>query len=292
MSGRGCRFSLMFLLLFSTLPSHAAAQRPADAGETWELYDEEGGCIGGSRCGDQGDSIRIPLEDSPVFGVRFNAHDDVGDTREGKLRVRIDGGALGQDIDVSEVAKPYELEVAPRRGRFLVIETRGDDEVVVEDIEVRYGALRQPRERREWRAYPEGAGCIGGGRCRDQGVLIRIPLEDARVYGVRFLAHDQVGERTRGRLRVRIDQRTLAKDIDVLRRGEVYNLLVEGLRGRYLVFEALGGEEVVVEDIEIQYAGLRDPFEKRRKNPRPAGPHHPASSPDPSLPPTPGEEER
>ncbi|HEV2843430.1 MAG TPA: hypothetical protein VG477_01175, partial [Thermoanaerobaculia bacterium] len=89
---------------------------------------------------------------------------------------------------------------------------------------------------------------------------------------------DQVGERTRGRLRVRIDQRTLAKDIDVLRRGEVYNLTLEGLRGRYLIFEALGGEEVVVEDIEVQYAGLGEPWEKRKR---------PSPRPSPSLPPAP-----
>lgn len=267
MSWRSCRLSLLFLLLSSAILAHAAAQQAADesAVGSWELYDEEGGCIGGSRCGDQGDSIRIPLEDSPIFGIRFNAHDDVGETREGRLRVRIDGAAVAKDFDIGESASPYELPIPPRRGRFLVIETRSDDEVVVEDIEIRYGALRQPRERREWRVYPEWTGCIGGGRCREQGVMLRVPLEDARVYGVRFLAHDQVGERTRGRLRVRIDQRTLAGDIDILRRGEVYNLLVEGLRGRYLIFEALGGEEVVVEDIEVQYAGLRDPFEKRRK---------------------------
>jgi hypothetical protein len=250
-----CVFSLMVLLSSAAL---------AQLSGSWELYEEEGGCIGGSRCGDQGDSIRIPLEDSPVSGIRFNAHDDVGETREGKLRVRIDGVQLGGDLDIAETSSPYEIPVPQRRGRFLIIETRSDDEVVVEDIEVLYGPLRQPRERREWRVYSEWTGCIGGGRCREQGTMLRVPLEDARVYGVRFLAHDQVGERTRGRLRVRIDQRTLAKDIDVLRRGEVYNLMVEGLRGRYLIFEALGGEEVVVEDIEVQYAGLGAPWEKKR----------------------------
>jgi hypothetical protein len=257
---RSC-FLCWMLLSCSTV----LAQQPG----SWELYDEEGGCIGGSRCGDQGDSIRIPLENSPVSGVRFNAHDDVGETRDGRLRVRIDGGALGADFDVAGTASPYEIPVQQRRGRFLIIETRSDDEVVVEDIEVRYAALSQPRERREWRVYPEWTGCIGGGRCREQGVLLRVPLEEARVYGVRFLAHDQVGERARGRLRVRIDQRTLAKDIDVLRRGEVYNLQLEGLRGRYLIFEALGGEEVVVEDIEIQYAGLGEPWEKKRRGKTP-----------------------
>ncbi|MFL6237546.1 MAG: hypothetical protein ACJ76N_30780, partial [Thermoanaerobaculia bacterium] len=96
--------------------------------------------------------------------------------------------------------------------------------------------------------------------CGDQGDAIRIPLEDASIWGVRFLAHDNVGPRTRGHLRVRIDRRTLARDIDVLRAGEVYTLQVEGVRGHALIFEAIANDEVVVQDIEVRYAGLRDPL--------------------------------
>lgn len=253
-------------LLWGALAAYGAAPPAHQEGPgPWESYEEEGGCIGGSRCGDQGDAIRIPLEDSPVFGIRFKVHDDVGETRDGRLLVRIDETPVGEEFDVGEAESSVELEVRHRRGRFLIIETRSDDEVVVEDIEIRYAPLPHPRERREWRAYPEWTGCIGGVRCRAQGNFIRVPLEDATVYAVRFLAHDQVGERTRGRLRVRIDQRALTEEMDVLRRGEVYNFLVNGLRGRYLIFEALGGEEVVVEDIEVQYAGLRDPWEKGKR---------------------------
>jgi hypothetical protein len=259
-------------LALTVLAMGAAAQPPpegAPAGESpaerWELYEEEGGCIGGSRCGDQGDAIRIPLENAPIYGIRFHAHDDVGETSDGHLRVRIDTVAVAPDIDVAKEGQVHELPVEGRQGRFLVIETRTDDEVVVEDIEIRYRGLKSPREQREWRAYPEEAGCIGGGRCRDQGSLIRIRLEDAPVFGVRFLAHDDVGERTRGHLRVWIDKRSLAKDIDVSRGGQVYNLQVEGIRGRYLVFESLTPEEVVVEEIQVQYSGLRDPWEKKRR---------------------------
>ncbi|HEX9945195.1 MAG TPA: hypothetical protein VGG03_24555 [Thermoanaerobaculia bacterium] len=259
-------FSLTPLVLCLTAWALSGATQPADpAAAGWEPYAEEGGCIGGSRCGDQGDAIRIPLEDAPVQGVRFRAHDDVGETSDGRLRVRIDAAAVASDLDVAKGGDLYELPVNGLRGRFLIIETRTDDEVVVEDIEVRYNGLRRPRQRREWRAYPEEAGCIGGERCRDQGRAIRIPLEDARVYGVRFHAHDNVGPRTRGHLRVRIDSRSIAQDIDVPRAGESYNLLLSGLRGRFLVFEALTSEEVVVEDIEVQYAGLRDPWERRRR---------------------------
>jgi len=230
----------------------------------WESYEEEGGCIGGSRCGDQGNAIRIALENAPVLGVRFHAHDQVGESAGGHLRVRLDESALAPDIDVADAGEDYELPVKGLRGHFLILETRTDDEVVVEDLQIEYGGVRQPRERREWRAYPEESGCIGGERCREQGRTIRIALEAAPVYGIRFHAHDNVGPHTRGRLRVRLDGRSLARDIDVPRVGEVYNLAVGGLRGHTLVFEALTNDEVVIEDIEVQYAGLRAPWEKAR----------------------------
>lgn len=247
-------------LLLAALAARGATGPAAGPAGVWERYDEEGGCIGGSRCGDQGDVIRIPLEDAPVLGVRFHAGDDVGDTRAGHLRVRLDKATLVPDIDVADAGELYELPVDGRRGRFLVIETRAGDEVVVEDIEIRYAGLKAPRERREWKPYPESSGCIGGERCSDQGRAIHVPLEDAPVWGVRFLAHDNVGPRTRGHLRVRVDRRTLARDIDVLRAGEVYTLQVEGVRGHALIFEAIANDEVVVQDIEVQYAGLRDPL--------------------------------
>ena len=252
------------------LATGAAPQRPSEGApleERWEPYEEEGGCIGGSRCGDQGDSIRIPLENAPVYGIRFNAHDDVGDTRDGRLRILIDATPVAPDLDVADEGRLYELPVTGRRGRFLVIETRADDEVVIEDIEIRYRGLKAPREPREWRAYPEGSGCIGGERCSGQGDTIRLKLEDAPVYAIRFHAHDNVGPHTRGHLRVRIDRRSLAHDIDVPRAGQIYNLMVEGVRGRYLVFESLTAEEVVVEDVEVEYGGLKAPWE--RKSPRP-----------------------
>jgi hypothetical protein len=261
--GGGPSLGLWLALLMGM---HApAASAPAAVG--WESYEEEGGCIGGSRCGDQGDAIRIALENAPVIGVRFHAHDQVGESAAGQLRVRLDQTALAPDIDVADAGEVYELPVKGLRGRFLILETRTDDEVVVEDLQIEYSGVRRPRERREWRAYPEESGCIGGERCREQGRTIRIALEAALVYGIRFHAHDNVGPHTRGRLRVRMDGRSLARDIDIPRAGQVYDLAVGGLRGRTLIFEALTNDEVVIEDIEVQYAGLRPPWEK----PRPRG---------------------
>jgi hypothetical protein len=253
---------------FAAVAATAAAPAPP-ASAVWESYAEEGGCIGGSRCGDQGDSLRIPLEDAPVWGIRFHANDNVGETHDGHLRVRIDGATIASDIDVADAGELYDLPVEGRRGRFLVFEARTDDEVVVEDIEIRYAGLRAPRERREWKAYPESSGCIGGERCQAQGRSIRIPLEGAAVWSVRFQAGDDIGPRTRGHLRVRIDHHTLARDLDIPKVGEAYALQVAGLRGHYLIFEAIANDEVLVEGIEVQYSGLRDPLAdpkaKRRK---------------------------
>jgi hypothetical protein len=235
------------------------------AASVWESYSEEGGCIGGSRCGDQGDSLRIPLEDAPVWGVRFHARDDVGETHDGHLRVRIDTAAVASDLDISDAGELYELPVEGRRGRFLVIETRTDDEVVVEDIEVRYAGLRAPHERREWKAYPESSNCISGERCQAQGKSIRVPLEGAPIWGIRFQASDNIGPRTRGHLRIRIDRHTLTRDLDIPKLGDVYVLPVAGLRGHFLIFEEIANDEVLVEGIEVQYSGLRDPLEKKRK---------------------------
>jgi hypothetical protein len=244
-------------------PPAAPAVLPAEA--AWESYDEEGGCIGGSRCGDQGDDLRIPLEDAAVWGVRFHAGDDVGETRAGRLRVRIDNTPIAPEIDVTDAGELYELPVQGRRGRFLIIETRADEEVVVEDIAIRYAGLKAPRAHRQWKAYPEESGCIGGERCQAQGRLLRVPLASAPIWGIRFRANDDVGPRTRAHLRVRIDHHTLARDLDVAKVGQNYDLMVEGLRGRYLIFEAIANDEVVVEDIEVQYSGLRDPLETRKK---------------------------
>jgi hypothetical protein len=78
-----------------------------------------------------------------------------------------------------------------------------------------------------------------------------------------------VGERTRGHLRVRIDRRTLARDIDVDSAGQVYTLQVEGIRGGHLIFEAITDDEVVLEDVEVQYSGLRAPWETGAPTGRP-----------------------
>src|SRR4051812_42375584 len=81
-----------------------------------------------------------------------------------------------------------------------------------------------------WRRYSEH-GCIGGAECRRNGNRITIALENAPVTGVRFFAHDNIGQRADGKLTVRIDGRTIASYIDVLRNGHVHEFDVDRLRG-------------------------------------------------------------
>lgn len=240
-------------------PSPSHHSWPAGGSERgWRAYPEIGGCIGGVHCADNGPAIRIRLDSAPVLGVRFFAHDDVGDRSNGHLRVRIDGKILEHSLDIAKRGDGYELSVNAVRGRELVLETATDDEVVIEDVEVRYGRGFGGDDGR-WQSYPRAGGCFGGTRCDQNGREIRIPLEDLPVVGVRFFTHDDVGDRSRGHLRVRIDSRVLEPDLDVPKGGDSFQLDVDDYRGRYLIFETVTDDEIVVEDIEVEYRYGRRP---------------------------------
>ncbi len=99
---------------------------------------DRGGCIGGEKCGGPSRKIRVELENRPVRSIQFRAHDNVGSEAEGTLRVRIDDNVIEEDIDIPRSGKTFKLDGGGVRGRRLILEA-GDDEVVVEDLEVRYG---------------------------------------------------------------------------------------------------------------------------------------------------------
>lgn len=106
------------------------------------------------------------------------------------------------------------------------------------------------RNDRDWVTASE-KGCIGGTTCRER--RLRIPLEDRPVIAVRFRAHDQLGQKADGSLRVKIDGNVVRSAIDIPRRGEVFTLEVDELRGRYLVFEAATDDEVEISDVAVLY---------------------------------------
>jgi hypothetical protein len=242
----------------SAVPAHAAR-------DGWVSYD--GGCIGGAKCGSDGWQLRIRLEDETVTAVRFRAHDNVGDRSDGHLRVRLNGEVLDDDIDVPKNGDRFEYPVDRVRGRELLFEAFAHDEVVVEDVEVQYRSGRGDHggghgdhgdhgggggsHRGDWQSYEDEDGCIGGSRC--EGDEIRVRLEDAPVLAVRFHAHDNVGNKSGGHLQVSIDDEALSDDIDVPKDGDDYELDADRTRGRYLIFEALTDDEVVIENIEVQY---------------------------------------
>src|SRR5687768_7387457 len=58
-----------------------------------------------------------------------------------------------------------------------------------------------------------GGGCIGGSSCKER--RLRLPLEDRPVVAVRFRAHDQIGTKADGALRVKIDGNTVDSHIDI-----------------------------------------------------------------------------
>lgn len=238
---------------------------------SWRRYRQEG-CIGGVRC-DELQSLRVPLESAPVTAIRFYAHDDVGDRSDGFLRVRIDDAILEYRLDIAKRGDTYEIPVRGLRGRTLIFETATDDEVVVRDIAVRYqagyssggdsgwqpGTSQRPPSygsSRGWTSYDRYGGCFGGARCDDRGAQIRVPLEDQPVLEIRFYTHDDVGDKSRGHLRVSIDSWTLLEDLDVPKEGDVFVLDADGLRGRALTFETVSDDEIVVQHIEVRYGRL------------------------------------
>ena len=248
------RRTFFVLLSFVTLAANAAS---------WRRYSEHG-CIGGQDCRQNGRRITIALEDAPLLGIRFFADDNIGRRHNGKLNVKIDNHFIANYVDVHRGGRVHELTVDRIRGDRLVIETATDDEVEVRDIEVLYAPREYDRgrdydrdrhEERWEREYAEEGGCIGGEQCGGHRARIRIPLRDQRVRSISFFAHDDVGNKFNGKLRVRIDDEIITDYLDIERHGRDYSFDGRGRRGRYLVIEPASDDEVVVKNIRIKYEG-------------------------------------
>jgi hypothetical protein len=246
------RRSFFLILCFVSVAANAAS---------WRRYSERG-CIGGAECRQNGKRITIALESAPVIGVRFFAHDNVGQRADGKLSVRVDGDTIANYIDVLRNGKLHEFDVDRLRGDKLVIEAANDDEVEIRDIEVLYADRGIDRDRRDDRGrrddYDRGdrgeeGGCIGGSTCGGRRARITIPLRDRRVRSVSFYAHDNVGNRTMGELRIRIDDDILENDLDIERNGREHTIDGRNRRGRMLIIEPTTDDEVVIKDIRVRY---------------------------------------
>lgn len=260
------------LLLLTLLITSPLLAQPR--GE-WVSYPAQG-CIGGSQCSER--RLRIPLEDRPVIAVRFTAHDQIGASAGGELRVKIGSETVGDDIDIPRSGETFTLDVDSLRGTHLTFEPASDDEVDVRNIQVMYGRGvetrrsggrsdgwlgsdrddrggridRDDRDRGSWRSYSE-AGCIGGDECRRNGTRVTIPLQDAPVIGVRFYAHDNHGVKSDGKLNVRIGSTSIASYVDVQRDGKRHEFDVDSVRGTTLVISTATDDEVTIRDVQVLY---------------------------------------
>lgn len=115
-------------------------------------------------------------------------------------------------------------------------------------------AQESRRANGDWQSSTQ-SGCIGGSTCRER--RLRVELADKPVLAVRFKAHDQVGLKADGALRVKIDGNTVNDFIDIPRKGEVFTIDVDELTGRYLVFEAVNDDEVEISEIAVLYSRER-----------------------------------
>ena len=116
----------------------------------------------------------------------------------------------------------------------------------------RYG--RNSRYNGNWIPYPDARGCIGGAKC-GRYEEIRVRLQDRPVEAIRFRAHDNIGDVSRGHLRVEIDGRQIERDIDVAKNGDYYEIDGRGLRGRTLAINSFAHDEVEVDQVEVLYRG-------------------------------------
>ena len=241
--------------LFLILPTAAFAQvlssRSNDG--NWVLFGKVGGCIGGDDCRRNGDRITVALEDAPVLGVRFYAHDSIGQRADGKLRVRIDDTTLGWTIDVQRAGKRHELEVESVYGKKLVIETANDDEVDIKDVEVLYGRASRRGGERDRREVTHEGGCIGGDECGGRRARIRIAIYGQTVNSIRFYARDDIGTRAGGVLRIRIDDEVIEYSLDIPREGRTFNIDGRGFGGDYLIIEPAEDDEVEVKDVRVKF---------------------------------------
>jgi len=126
-------------LLVGALLAASWIAPPRLAEEVWVPYPHASGCYGGELCRANGKGATVRLRPLPVLAIRFYAHDELGETFRGRLLVRLDLHVLAREIDVSRDGAVIELDAAGLAGRDLHLEVVGDDEVVVEDLEVRYG---------------------------------------------------------------------------------------------------------------------------------------------------------
>ncbi|HEX8151613.1 MAG TPA: hypothetical protein VF698_00745 [Thermoanaerobaculia bacterium] len=261
------RLAFLSLLLLTTISLAAQPRR----GE-WVSYPAAKGCIGGTKCSEK--RLRVALEDRPVVGVRFHAHDQIGDTAGGELRIKVGADTVEDDLDISRNGQTYTIDVDNLRGTTLTFEPAAFDEVEISDVEVLYGSERRDTIRRDgprfggggsgsmgWRRYSEG-GCIGRADCRQKGDRITIALEDAPVIGIRFNAHDNVGTKADGKLTVRIDDTAIASYEDVRREGKRHEYEVDNVRGTRLVISTATDDDVTVSDVEVLYGRNERRYER------------------------------
>ena len=114
----------------------------------------------------------------------------------------------------------------------------------------------------DWSHFGGNPTCIGGSTCTER--RLRVPLEDRPVLAVRFRAHDQIGTKADGALRVKVDGNTVREHIDIPRKGETFTVEVDELRGRYLVFEPASNDEVEISDVAVLYG--REPRNRPRRD--------------------------
>lgn len=219
----------------------------------WRSYRNSAGCIGGDECGRNGKRITIALDRAPVLGVRFYAHDQIGQRADGRLSVRIDDEIVDPYIDVQRAGRRHEIDVNNIYGTRLVIEAETDDEVEIRDIEVLYGRARRGDGGPRGRETSHEGGCIGGDECGGNRARIRIPIHGRPIESIRFYARDDIGTRAGGSLRISIDDEVIQYSLDIPREGRTFTIQGRNIAGDYIFIEPAGDDEVEIKDVRVRF---------------------------------------
>lgn len=224
----------------------------------WKPYPRAAMCIGNDECRKNGKRITIALDDAPVLGIRFYAHDSIGTKADGALSVRIDDQTIDYYIDIQRAGSRHEFDVDNLYGSKLVIETASNDDVEVKDIEVLYGRGSRGRgsdhgRRPGGREVAHEGGCIGGSQCGGRRARIRVPIDGRAVNSIRFYARDDIGNRAGGEIRVSIDDQVVENYLDIPREGRTFTIDGKGYEGEYVYFEVTEDDEVEIKDIRIRF---------------------------------------
>ena len=115
--------------------------------------------------------------------------------------------------------------------------------------------------------------CIGGHLCpgyrRNPIKRFSIDLEDEmNIQRIQFFAHDRIGPSNNAKINIYVDDRLVAPNMDIKRKGSEQAFNLKNIYGRYITFEAATNDEAVIQRISVDYSAYWDRSRRGRDHQR------------------------